>query len=178
MNRVTKSVLETWFNIYQSIVQEFKILEKNIYNIDESGFSIRIIELIQIIIDTILCTKYQVYPGYQKQISIIKYICRNRIAITLFGIFKDKNIFENWISPKVYNKQFFLANTKDWTSNLYRLEQLKYIFELVIYEKTDGQYYLFIYNNYNSYISKSFITHYLQNRIILLILPLYISHLL
>jgi len=66
MDRATKSVLKAWFNIYQSIVQEFKILEKNIYNMDKSGFSIRIIELIQIIIDTIFCIKHQVYPGHQE----------------------------------------------------------------------------------------------------------------
>jgi len=58
MNRITKSVLKIWFNIYQSIVQEFEILEKNIYNIDKSRFLIGTIELIQIIIDIILCTKY------------------------------------------------------------------------------------------------------------------------
>jgi len=66
MDRVTKSVLEAWFDTYQSIVREFKILEKNTYNIDESGFSIGTIESTQIIIDTTLCTKYQVYPGHQK----------------------------------------------------------------------------------------------------------------
>jgi len=58
MNKIIKSVLEIWFDIYQSIIWEFKILEKNIYNIDKSRFLIRIIELIQIIINTILCTKY------------------------------------------------------------------------------------------------------------------------
>jgi len=58
MDRVTKSVLEIWFNTYQSIVQKFKILEKNIYNIDKSGFLIGIIESIRIIINTTFCTKY------------------------------------------------------------------------------------------------------------------------
>ena len=63
MDGATKSVLEAWFDAYQSIVREFKILEKNIYNIDESRFSIGTIELTRIIIDTTLRTKHQVYPG-------------------------------------------------------------------------------------------------------------------
>jgi len=66
MDRATKSVLEAWFNTYQSIIQEFKILEKNTYNIDKSGFSIRTIESIRIIINTTLCTKHQAHPGRQK----------------------------------------------------------------------------------------------------------------
>jgi len=53
---------------------------------------------------------------------MIEYIYRDRIAIILFSIFKGKNILENWISFKVYNKWFFSANIKDWISNLYRLE--------------------------------------------------------
>jgi len=109
---------------------------------------------------------------------MVKYIYGDGIVITLFGIFKGKNILENWIPPKVHNEWFFSANTKGWISNFHRLEWLKYIFEPVTYEKADGQYCLFVYDSHNSHISRSFITHYLQNRIILLILSPYISHLL
>ena len=66
MDRVTKLILEIWFDVYQSIIREFKILEKNTYNIDKSGFSIRTIESIRIIINTTLCTKHQAHPGRQK----------------------------------------------------------------------------------------------------------------
>jgi hypothetical protein len=44
--------------------------------------------------------------------------------------------------------------------------------------KANGQYRLFIYNGHDSYISGSFIAHCLQNRIVLLILLPYTSHLL
>jgi len=104
MDGATKSVLKAWFNTYQSIIQKFKILEKNTYNIDKSGFSIRTIESTRIIINTTLRTKHQVHPGRQEWVSIIKYIYRDRTAITLFSIFKGKNILENWIPPKVHNE--------------------------------------------------------------------------
>ena len=91
---------------------------------------------------------------------MVKYIYRDRTAITLFGIFKGKNVLENWIPSKVYNKQFFLANTKNQTSNLYRLKQLKYIFESITYIKANSQYCLFVCNSYDSYISKNFIVYY------------------
>ncbi|KAH8724684.1 hypothetical protein GQ44DRAFT_772726 [Phaeosphaeriaceae sp. PMI808] len=59
MDGATKSVLEAWFDAYQGIVREFKILEKNTYNMDESGFSIRTIESTRIIVDSALRTKHQ-----------------------------------------------------------------------------------------------------------------------
>ena len=63
MDGATKPVLEAWFNAYQSIVREYKILEENIYNMDESGFSIGTMESTRIIIDSSLRTKHQAYPG-------------------------------------------------------------------------------------------------------------------
>ena len=40
-----------------------KIKEKDIYNIDETRFSIRTIESTWVIIDSILRIQYEVYPG-------------------------------------------------------------------------------------------------------------------
>jgi hypothetical protein len=58
MDRAIKPVLDTWFNIYKKVVQEQGIKQKNIYNIDESGFSIQTMELTQIILNSTLCTKH------------------------------------------------------------------------------------------------------------------------
>lgn len=138
MDGATKSVLEAWFDVYQSIVREFKILEKNIYNMDESGFSIGTMESIWIIIDTTFCTKYQVYPGCQEWVSMVECICGDGTAITLFGIFKGKNVLKNWILSKVQDEWFFSANTKGWTSNLHGLEWLKCVFESATCIKADG----------------------------------------
>jgi len=109
---------------------------------------------------------------------MVEYICGDGTAITLFGIFKGKNVLENWIPPKVHNKWFFLANTKSWTSNLHGLEWLKRVFEPVTCEKADGQYCLLVCDGHDSYISGSFIAYCLQNRIVLLILSPYTSYLL
>ena len=95
MDRATKPVLEAWFNAYQSIVREYKILEENIYNIDKSGFSIGTMESTQIIIDFSLCTKHQAHLGRQEWVLIVEYIYGDRTAIAPFGIFKGKNILEN-----------------------------------------------------------------------------------
>ena len=178
MDGATKPVLEAWFNAYESIVQGYKILEENTYNMDESGFSIGTMESTRIVIDSSLRTKHQAHPGRQEWVSMVECICGDGTAITPFGIFKGKNVLENWIPSKVLNEWFFSANTKGWTSNLHGLEWLKRVFEPATRMKADGQYRLLVCDGHDSHISGSFIAHCLQNRIILLILPPHTSHLL
>ena len=66
IDKATKPVLNTWFDAFQKVVQEQGIKQENIYNIDESGFSIGTIESTRIIIDSTLRTKYQAHPSRQE----------------------------------------------------------------------------------------------------------------
>src|ERR1700709_828052 len=97
MDRATKPVIDVWFNMYKEIVKIQKIKQGNTYNIDKSGFLIGTIESTRIIIDSILCTKYQAHPGRQEWVSMVECICGDRTSIPPLGIFKGKNIFQNWI---------------------------------------------------------------------------------
>jgi hypothetical protein len=63
MDGATKPVLEAWFDAYNKLVQQEKIQQENIYNMDESGFSIGTMESTRTIVDSTLRTKYQVHPG-------------------------------------------------------------------------------------------------------------------
>ena len=56
-------VVNKWFDALKDILIQMKIEEKNIYNIDETRFSIRTIESTRVIIDSTLCIRYQVYLG-------------------------------------------------------------------------------------------------------------------
>ena len=159
MDGATKPVLGKWFDAYQGIVQEFKILEKNIYNMDESGFSIGTMESTRIIINGTLRTKHQAHPGRQEWVSMVECICGDGTAITLLCIFKGKNVLENWIPSTIKNKWYFSANTKGWTSNFHGLEWLKRVFEPTTRTKADGQYRLLVCDGHDSHISGSFISH-------------------
>jgi hypothetical protein len=174
----TIPVLEAWFNAYQDVVQQFKILEKNTYNMDETGFSIGTMESTRIIVDSTLRTKHQAHPGQQEWVSMVECICGDGTAIVPFGIFKGQNVLKNWIPTEIQNEWFFSANTKGWTSNLHGLEWLKRVFEPLTRTKAEGQHRLLICDGHDSHISGSFIAHCLQNRIALLILPPHTSHLL
>jgi hypothetical protein len=40
MDGATKLVLNAWFDAFQTVLQEQGIRQENVYNMDESGFSI------------------------------------------------------------------------------------------------------------------------------------------
>jgi hypothetical protein len=58
MDGVIKEVLRGWFDAYKSLITELKIKNHNIYNIDETGFSIRTMQLTRIIVDSSLRTRF------------------------------------------------------------------------------------------------------------------------
>ena len=107
---------------------------------DKSRFSIGTMESTCIIIDSTLCTKYQAYPGCQEWVSMVECICADGTILLPLGIFKGKNVLQNWIPPIVHEDWFFLANIKGWTSNLHGLEWLKRVFEPLTCAKAKGQY--------------------------------------
>ncbi|KFZ24776.1 hypothetical protein V502_00745 [Pseudogymnoascus sp. VKM F-4520 (FW-2644)] len=135
-------------------------------------------ESTRIILDGTLCTKHQAHPSRQEWVSTVECICADGTILPPLRIFKGKNVLQNWIPNKVLEQWFFLANTKGWTSILHGLEWLKRVFEPLTRTKANSQYRLLVCNGHNSYISRSFIAHCLQNRIVLLILPPHTSHLL
>ena len=145
---------------------------------DESGFSIGIMESTRIIIDSTLRTKYQAHPGRQEWVSMVECVCADGTILPAFGIFKGKNVLQNWIPNTVHDKWFFSANIKGRTGNPHGLEWLKRVFGPITHTKAEGQYRLLVCDGHDSHISGSFMAHCLQNRIALRILPSHTSHLL
>ena len=58
MNGVTKQVVVDWFNAYKDLVTRLGIKKHNVYNMDETRFSIRTIESTRIIVDSTLRTRH------------------------------------------------------------------------------------------------------------------------
>jgi len=154
------------------------IMVDNTYNMDESGFSIGTMDSTRIIIDSTLCTKYQAHPGRQEWVSFIECIYGDNTILDTFGIFKGKNMLQAWIPPDLIDKWYFSANSKGWTSNLHGLEWLRRVFDPQTRTKANGEQRLLICDSHDSHISGNFITYYIQNKITLLILPPYTSHIL
>ena len=178
MSGVTKQVVMGWFDAYKDLVTRLHIQEHNVYNMDETGFSIGTMESTRIIVDSTLRTRHQAHQGRQEWVSAVECICMDGTTINPLIIFKGQNVLQSWIPQEVINTWYFSANSKGWTSNLHGVEWLKRVFEPTTRVKADGQQRLLICDGHDSHISGSFISHCMQNRISILILPSHTSHVL
>ncbi|ODQ69180.1 hypothetical protein LIPSTDRAFT_76430 [Lipomyces starkeyi NRRL Y-11557] len=113
MDGATKPVLDAWFDAYRTVIQEYKIMQENTYNMDESGFSIGTMESTRIILDSTFRTKHQAHPGHGT-------------ILPPLGIFKGENVLQNWI-PKPLDVAIFGPLKKRLTAALSHLNQAQLV---------------------------------------------------
>src|SRR5205085_691826 len=81
MKDASKEVLEKWFETFRSITEFYDIHPQNIYNMDESGFSIGEIEASRVVVNKKVRQKYQAQPGRQEWVTAVETICIDGTAI-------------------------------------------------------------------------------------------------
>jgi hypothetical protein len=60
-------VLNNWFQVYEwEVIKDQNVLMENVYNFDESGFSIGTIEASRIIVSIRINSRFQASPGRQE----------------------------------------------------------------------------------------------------------------
>ena len=77
------------------VFEQHHIDLRNVYNIDESGFSIRKVNATRIIINKQLRIKYQAQPGRQEWVSIVECICKDGTSIPPLVVFRGENLSTN-----------------------------------------------------------------------------------
>jgi len=88
------------------VIDEYKVDAKNIYNMNETSFSIGIMQASHIIINKTIRTQLQAAPGRQEWISIIE------CAIPPLTIFKGERLSNAWIPNDVEVTWMFSCNSK------------------------------------------------------------------
>ena len=104
--------LTKWFKDLQSIINEHKIVPGNIYNMDESGFPIGVIEASEHIINATIHQAFQVTPGHQEWVTAIECVCADGTSLSPLIIFKGENLSHQWISDVIHNAWRFGCNIK------------------------------------------------------------------
>src|SRR5436190_17020162 len=89
---MSAEAFRVWFDAFHDMVEEYQISPGNIFNFDESGFSIGKIEASHIIINSRICQKLQANPGRQEWVSVIECICVDGTMIPPLVIFKGENL--------------------------------------------------------------------------------------
>ena len=63
---VTKSTMSEWFEQLESVIDEFDIIPENMYNVDETGFSIGVIKSAHVVINKAEQFQSVVHSGRQE----------------------------------------------------------------------------------------------------------------
>lgn len=91
MKETSVEVLENWFLVYEwEVIQDEDVLLKNVYNFDESGFSIETIQASRVIVSVYVNSRFQASPDRQEWVTVIESICGDGTAINPVIIFKGE----------------------------------------------------------------------------------------
>ena len=173
-------VLKKWFEEFKRVIEELGVDIENIYNMDETGFSIGTIKSSNIIINKDACMKLQAAPGHQEWISVVECISMDGVAIPPLIIFKGERLSDAWYPDDVDESWKFSCQPKGWTTNFHGLHWFRTCFEPATRERSDDarKPQVLIFDGHESHLSSEFLAHALNNNIHLLMLPPHTSHLL
>jgi hypothetical protein len=170
-------VLQKWFTELKSIIDEHQIQPQDIYNMDETGYSVGYIKATRVIIDKTRNLRYSAIPGRQEWVSVIECICMDGTCLPPMIIFKGKTLTGRWLpTGGVPHNWTFSVNSKGWTSNEHMKKWLAYNFESHTREKANGRTRLLIFDGHGSHTTPDVLRHCILNNIQLALLPPHTSH--
>jgi hypothetical protein len=174
----SRDIVAHFFDTFNRTVRDEGILDENIYNVDESGCALGMIQAARAIIDTNVPLTYHAQPGRQEWVTVIECISGDGTSISPLIIFKGENINGRWVPKDAPRDWHISCNSKGWSSNEHGLQWLQECFEPQTRSKANGRKRILLCDGHDSHITAGFILHCLRNNIILIILPPHSSHLL
>ena len=176
-----EDVLRNWFNVCKAEIHDDpNVLIENVYNFDETGFSIGAIKAGRVVINVNVKNNYRARLNRQEWVSVIECIGADGTSIPPYILFKGKNINGRWFPdpdriPMPLGWQI-ASSANGWTSNVDACNWIRVNFERYTCEKAQGRPRVLICDGHGSHMTGDFIEHCMQNNIKLLILPPHSSH--
>ena len=171
-------IIQGWFELYKKLKIEFNVQDEDIYNMDEKGFMMGVVQKVKVMI-----SKYEFGGKYMTQ-------CGNRDWISLIEcVSSDGRVPKPWIifKAKLKQKAWFEAlgdrgsiatSENGWTNNEIGLDWLQGCFDLETLPTQKGEYRMLCIDGHASHISTAAIEFALKRKIILLCLPSHSTHVL
>ncbi|SAM60402.1 uncharacterized protein UBRO_20409 [Ustilago bromivora] len=152
------SVIEVYFDVLEKTIAKYRILPKNIFNMDETGFLIGQRRMGRISAS-----------GHSQAIG--------RLSQWLSAL--GKNHMQGWYHNHTAAKGWVFATSQNgWTDNELALHWLKDCFDKHTKQRAQGKYRLLILDVHGSHITAEFIQQAWDSHIVCLCLPPHATHLL
>lgn len=118
IKEVSSEKVTEWFDTMKEVIREYKIKPENMYNMDETGFSIGSTQAGHVIVDDTVQSQFQAQPGRQEWVTVLECICGDGSTVAPLVIFKGENGSIGWVqSSEIPGNWRFSASQNGWTSN-------------------------------------------------------------
>ncbi|KKA22215.1 hypothetical protein T310_3779 [Rasamsonia emersonii CBS 393.64] len=159
-------------------VQKYGITKQDIYNFDETGFSMGMISTAKVVTGSESRGRPKaIQPGNREWVTVIEAINAAGWALPPMIIFAGKNHQSNWY-PDLPKGWAIGTSNNGWTTDELGMLWLRNVFDKHTKACTAGKYRLLILDGHSSHISAEFDQFCTENMIIPLYLPPHSSHLL
>jgi hypothetical protein len=180
-NSVTRESMEGWFNLLKSAKEEHRILDSNVYNMDEKGCILGVSEKARVLIPSRSRVKYVKQAGNRESVTVIECISSSGVAIPPFVIWKAQTHRNNWIPLTMrqsMNGTAFATSPNGYTDHELGFEWLRTVFHPATVQSARGHTRLLIMDGHSSHLSSEFLGFCHDHNILPLCLPPHTTHLL
>ena len=169
-----------WFDLIKRTVERHGIQEEDIYNFDETGFSIGIASTTRVITQAQKVARPKlVQPGNREWVTVVETICSAGRVLPVMVIFKGKTHRTNWFQNTNLPPEWLIATSLNgWTTDEIGFEWLQRIFEPFSRPLTRGSHRLLILDGHSSHLTPQFDRYCTEHNIVPLCMPPHSSHLL
>jgi len=170
--------ISPWFTLVKSFKEKYGIQDEDIYNFDETGFTVGVISSQMLVTGSERRGKRKaIQPGNREWVTVI--CCTNATgwAIPPFIIFAGKVHISSWYEDKSIPRDWVIElSSNGWTTNELGIAWLKH-FEKHTKARTKGTHRLLIIDGHESHRSLEFDRLCKEQNIITLCMPSHSSHL-
>ncbi len=170
--------LTEYFELFNSLRQEYKIEAEDIYNMDEKGFLMGVIQQSHVLISVAEKEAFLRQDGNREWVSIIETIEVTGEPLPSYIIFKAAYQQDSWFEKLNNSSSKIATSSKGWTDNELGLLWLKQHFEVETAKRQRGEYRMLLLDGHESHCTLEFIEFAVEKKIILLVLPPHTTHLL
>ena len=172
-------VIQEWFRLVQNTIQKYGIVQKDIYNFDETGFQMGIIGTAKVVTGSERgLHPHLVQPGNTEWVTAVEGINATGWSLPPMIILKGKWHQASWYENGLPHDWRIEVSETGWTNNKLGLIWLKEVFNKHTQGCTVGKYRLLVLDGHGSHNGPEFDQFCTENLIIPLYMPAHSSHLL
>jgi DDE superfamily endonuclease len=159
-------------------MQEYGIVWEDVYNMDEKGIALGLIDNAKIICHRHDLKHYALQPGNRDWASLIECVGIGGFTLPAYVIFPGQRIQTTW--GKAFNEKqaMITVSPNGWTDNEISLHWLQHQFDPHTSRRLKGTHRLLIIDGHGSHVCKEFVQYCEDHRIIPLCLPPHSTHIL